>query len=88
VQAMEARRHDGADRATNEAVGRRLGISYSGVSRIRSGQRYPSLANMRKIRDVYGWALEDQLALVPNTGKDMRYADELERRIAGRGEEQ
>lgn len=67
--------------ATNPEVGKRIGLSYSGVSRIRSGDRYPSLAVMRKIREAYGWSLQDQQALIPDRGRNMDYAEEFERRI-------
>jgi transcriptional regulator with XRE-family HTH domain len=67
--------------ATNPEVGKRIGLSYSGVSRIRSGDRYPSLAVMRKIRDAYGWPVGDQQALIPDHGRNMAYAHEFERRI-------
>ena len=67
--------------ATNPEVGKHIGLSYSGVSRIRSGDRYPSLAVMRKIREVYGWSLADQQALIPDRGRNMDYALEFERRI-------
>lgn len=66
---------------TNPEVGKRIGLSYSGVSRIRSGDRYPSLAVMRKIREAYGWSLADQQALIPDKGRDMAYAEEFERRV-------
>ena len=58
------------DRITNAAVGKRLGMSYSGVSRIRAGERYPSLPNMRKIRDVSGWSIE-----APHIGEGQDAAD-------------
>lgn len=79
----EQARHSHGEGATNPEVGKQLGLSYSGVSRIRSGNRYPSIPVMRKIRDAYGWPIEEQLALIPEeTGQhDMRYAHELERRI-------
>lgn len=67
--------------ATNPEVGKRIGLSYSGVSRIRSGDRYPSLAVMRKIAAAYAWPVADQQALIPDTGRDMAYALELERKI-------
>lgn len=68
--------------ATNPEVGKRIGLSYSAVSRIRSGDRYPSLAVMRKIDKAYGWPLAEQLELIPEGGtRDMRYAHEFERRI-------
>lgn len=79
----EQARHSHGDGATNPEVGKQLGLSYSGVSRIRSGNRYPSLAVMRKIRDAYAWPIEEQMKLIPEeTGKrNMEYAHELERRI-------
>lgn len=67
--------------ATNPEVGKRIGLSYSGVSRIRSGDRYPSLAVMRKIREAYGWSLADQQALIPDKGRNLDYAAEFERRV-------
>lgn len=67
--------------ATNPDVGKRIGLSYSAVSRIRSGDRYPSLAVMRKIREAYGWPVADQMALIPDEGRNMDYALEFERRI-------
>jgi len=67
--------------ATNPEVGKRIGLSYSGVSRIRSGDRYPSLAVMRKIREAYGWSVSDQQALIPDHGRNMDYALEFERRV-------
>lgn len=67
--------------ATNPEVGKRIGLSYSGVSLIRSGKRYPSLAVMRKIREAYGWSVADQQALIPDTGRNLDYAQEFERRI-------
>lgn len=70
---------DGA--VTHPEVGKMIGLSYSGVSRIRSGDRYPSLAVQRKIRDAYGWPLADQQALIPDKGRNMEYAHEFERRI-------
>lgn len=75
-------RNAGHGGPTNPEVGKRIGLSYSGVSRIRSGDRYPSLAVMRKIREAYGWSLADQQALIPDTGRNMDYAAEFERRIA------
>lgn len=74
-------RHARDGGATNPEVGQRIGLSYSGVSRIRSGDRYPSLAVMRKIREAYGWSLADQQALIPDRGRNMDYALEFERRI-------
>lgn len=69
------------DGVTNPEVGKRLGLSYSAISRIRSGSRYPSVAIMRKIRDVYGWPIQDQVALIPEAGHNTAYSEEFERRI-------
>lgn len=79
----EARNHHSSG-VTNPEVGKLLGISYSGVSRIRSGGRYPSLAVMRKVAAAYGWPVGEQAALIPSDGsRNMEYANELERRILG-----
>ncbi|QCQ57473.1 helix-turn-helix DNA binding domain protein [Microbacterium phage Sucha] len=45
---------------TNRAVADKLGLSESGVSRLRSGDRLPSLALMQKIQDAYGWSVQGQ----------------------------
>jgi transcriptional regulator with XRE-family HTH domain len=74
-------RHTRESGTTNPEVGKRIGLSYSGVSRIRSGDRYPSLAVMRKIREAYGWSVADQQSLIPDTGRNLDYALEFERRI-------
>lgn len=79
---MENERTAG-DRETNVEIGRRLGLGDSGVSRIRSGERYPSLAVMRKIGMVYRWPLDEQLGLIPDAGRDGRYAEAFERRVRG-----
>ena len=45
---------------TNSQVAEALGLSESGVSRLRSGDRLPSLDVMQKIEDVYGWTVQGQ----------------------------
>lgn len=40
---------------TNSEVGARIGLTHSAVSRIRSGERLPSMSIMRAIEDEYGW---------------------------------
>lgn len=45
---------------TNEAVGQRLGLTHSAISRIRSGGRMPSFQTMVLIAKEYGWPIEDQ----------------------------
>lgn len=48
------------DPPTNRAVADKLGLSESGVSRLRSGDRLPSLALMGKIQEAYGWSIQAQ----------------------------
>lgn len=45
---------------TNSQVAEALGLSESGVSRLRSGDRLPSLEVMQKIETVYGWSVQGQ----------------------------
>lgn len=68
---------DAPDAATHPEVGKRIGLTYSAVSRIRSGDRYPSLAVMRAIEREYAWPVAEQQALIPTDGRDMKYADEF-----------
>lgn len=64
---------------TNGEVGEKIGLSHSGVSRIRSGDRLPSFGVMAEIERVYGWSKIDQWA-ARDTG---HYAAEFERAIRG-----
>ena len=45
---------------TNERVATDLGISESMVSRIRSGNRHPSVTTMKKITEVTRWKIQSQ----------------------------
>lgn len=45
---------------TNEQVAKDLGITHSMVSRIRTGDREPSLRLIRTIEEVMGWPINDQ----------------------------
>ena len=45
---------------TNSQVAEALGLSESGVSRLRSGDRLPSLDVMQTIEKVYGWTVQGQ----------------------------
>jgi len=47
--------------ATNRQVGDRIGLSHSSVSRIRAGERIPSVDVMVVIEREYGWTLADQV---------------------------
>lgn len=44
----------------NRAVATDLDLSESGVSRLRSGDRMPSLELMQRIEKEYGWAVQAQ----------------------------
>lgn len=46
---------------TNQRVAEDLGITHSAVSRIRSGDRLPSLQLVRKIEAVFGWPVSEQI---------------------------
>lgn len=48
---------------SNAQVAKDLGMSTSGVSRLRSGARFPSLRVMMAIQRVYGWTVQDQTDL-------------------------
>lgn len=60
---------------TNRRIGQDIGMGHSGVSRIRSGERLPSVTVMSRIARVYKWQLEDQV----RARLDNRYAEEWER---------
>lgn len=47
---------------TNQRVAEDLGITHSMVSRIRSGDRMPSLKLVRRIETVLGWPAAEQIA--------------------------
>lgn len=68
--------------ATNNGVAEKLGMSHSGVSRLRTGDRYPNRRTMRKIEEVYGWKVADQMDTIPTEGRDRRWADAFEAVLA------
>lgn len=45
---------------TNQRVADDLGITHSAVSRIRSGDREPSIALGARIAVLFNWSLDDQ----------------------------
>lgn len=47
--------------ATNEWVAQQLGLTHSMISRIRSGDRRPSIEVMGKIQERFHWSLNKQL---------------------------
>lgn len=59
---------------SNAQVGKAIGMSHSGVSRIRSGDRLPSVERMVKIAQVYAWPVDDQV----KARTDGRYASAFE----------
>ena len=66
---------------SNARVGQRLGVNHSTISRIRSGQRYPSRRLMRLIEEEYGWSVNDQIELLPDGGRNRRYANEFDKKV-------
>lgn len=45
---------------SNAEVANDLNLSPSGVSRLRSGERFPSLSVMQAIEKCYGWSVQEQ----------------------------
>lgn len=67
-------------RVTNQRVADDLDLTHSAVSRIRSGNRLPSLNLVRRIEAVLGWSVEEQVSsLDPEV-----YAENFERILAKR----
>jgi transcriptional regulator with XRE-family HTH domain len=65
--------------ATNEEIGQRIGLSHSGVSRIRSGGRIPNLVTMGRIEQATGWTIEEQ-SRAAATGR-LNYTIEFVKRV-------
>lgn len=63
---------------TNPQVADLLGIHFTHASRLRTGQREPSITMIAKVRDVLDWSADDQLDAIL---KD-RYHILLEGRLA------
>lgn len=60
---------------SNTQVGADIGLDYTTVSRIRSGQRLPSIDVMVQIELRYGWSVGDQA----RARTDDKFAEEFER---------
>lgn len=60
---------------TNQRVAEDLGLTHSGVSRIRSGDRLPSISVMIKVEEVLGWRVQSQVQVIAAPRK---YAQEFE----------
>lgn len=69
---------------TNVAVAEVLGVDHSTVSRIRSGQRYPSRELMRRISEKFNWKVVHQLDYLPDKGRNLRYAQEFEKKVCSK----
>lgn len=65
--------------ATNEEIGQRIGLSHSGVSRIRSGGRIPNLVTMGRIEQATNWTIEQQ-SRAASEGRE-HYAAEFNRLV-------
>lgn len=65
---------------TNVQIGALIGMGYTGISRIRTGDRHPSIEAMRRIERALEWPCSDQIEW-RERGK---YAEEFERRAAQR----
>lgn len=48
---------------TNEAIGEMIGLTHSAVSRIRRGERLPSINVMTRIETEFKWTVADQIAV-------------------------
>lgn len=64
---------------TNSAVGERIGLGHSGVSRIRTGARVPSLDVMQQIAAQFRWPLMAQV----NSKLAATYAEDFEAILVG-----
>lgn len=65
---------------TNEDIGRKLELSHSAVSRLRRGERLPSVEVMVRIASHFGWDVVDQVAVRVSDGAGV-YAEHFERHI-------
>lgn len=64
---------------TNEQVSKDLGISNSMVSRLRNGDRHPSVALMRRITEVYRWRGESQMGVFGGPAYARKFEEALSR---------
>jgi hypothetical protein len=68
-------------RMTNGEIGKLIGLSYSAVSRLRRGERLPSVQVMVAIQDAFGWGVADQVWVRSSAGADgfaRKFNDELD----------
>lgn len=64
---------------TNVQVGALIGMGHTGVSRIRSGDRLPSVEKMVDIETAIEWPVSEQVAARTPRGK---YAEQFEEHLA------
>lgn len=69
---------------TNTQIAEDIGLTHSGVSRIRSGDRLPSISVMAKIADVYGWSPDSQMAARFHGKYPERFEEVLEAHYAAK----
>lgn len=65
---------------TNEKIGELIGLSYSAVSRLRRGERLPSVNVMVAISKHFGWGVADQVQVRTSQGAKA-YATKLNEAI-------
>jgi transcriptional regulator with XRE-family HTH domain len=71
---------------TNEKIGELIGLSYSAVSRLRRGERLPSVDVMVAISAHFGWGVADQVQVRTSQGPKA-YAKKLNEFIIASMEE-
>jgi hypothetical protein len=63
----------------NKEIGTHMGLDYTSVSRIRAGERYPSMAVMMKVEMWLEWSLADQAVARFCDIPEYSYATKLEK---------
>lgn len=64
---------------SNITIGKKIGMSHSGVCRLRMGNRFPSSEAARRIEEALNWPIVDQFNAIRNG----TYAEEFEKVIRG-----
>ena len=58
---MKTTRYTKNEQLTNEQIASMVGLTHSAISRLRSGDRQPSMATMFAVEAAFGWPATDQL---------------------------
>lgn len=58
---MKTTTYNKSENLTNEQIAQMIGLTHSAVSRLRTGDRKPSVKTMFAIEAAFGWAAADQL---------------------------